>query len=49
MVAHSGFRAATIIGQAKQYTNFAFMYELTRIGVDGSDTITTFAAKLNNP
>jgi peptidoglycan/xylan/chitin deacetylase (PgdA/CDA1 family) len=48
-VSHSGFHAATIVGQAKQYTNNANMFELTRIGVTNSDTLTTFANKLNNP
>lgn len=48
-LAHSGFHAATIVGQLKQYTTNANMYELTRIGVGSDDTLTTFANKLNNP
>ncbi len=49
LVAHSGFHAATVIGQAKQYTDYADMYELTRIGVYDSDSLSTFISKLNQP
>ena len=38
-----------VVGQAKQYTTNANMFELTRLGVDSQDTITIFANKLNNP
>jgi peptidoglycan/xylan/chitin deacetylase (PgdA/CDA1 family) len=48
-IAHSGFHAATIIGQAKQYTDFANMFELTRIGVADSDTLQQFINKLTAP
>ena len=48
-IAHSGFRNATTINTGKQYTNFATMFELSRIGVSSTDDITAFANKLNNP
>jgi peptidoglycan/xylan/chitin deacetylase (PgdA/CDA1 family) len=49
-LAKSGFRAAVVIGQAKQHTDDARdMYQLTRIGVSDSDTVATFASKLNAP
>jgi hypothetical protein len=48
LIAHSGFYAATIIGQAKQCTSYASMYELTRLGVSGTDTVAQFATKLNS-
>ncbi|MCC6177065.1 MAG: polysaccharide deacetylase family protein [Chloroflexi bacterium] len=49
-LAKSGFRAAVVIGQQKQHTDDARdMYQLTRIGIADSDTVTTFANKLNAP
>ena len=49
-IAKSGFHAAVVIGQVKQHTDDARdMYQLTRIGVSDSDTVTTFAGKLNAP
>ena len=48
IIAHSGFHAATLLSQVKQCTSNANMYELSRIGVDGADTITTFANKINS-
>ena len=47
--AHSGFHAATIIGQAKQYTTNADLFELTRIGVADTDTLSDFVTKLTAP
>jgi peptidoglycan/xylan/chitin deacetylase (PgdA/CDA1 family) len=49
LLAHSGFKSATIIGQVKQYTNYADMFELTRIGISDADDPTSFANKLNQP
>jgi len=48
-VAHSGFHAATIIGQAKQYTTNADLFELTRIGIADTDTLPDFVSKLTGP
>jgi peptidoglycan/xylan/chitin deacetylase (PgdA/CDA1 family) len=48
-VAHSGFHAATIIGQAKQYTTNADLFELTRIGIADTDTLPDFVTKLTGP
>jgi len=49
MVAHSGFQAAVVINQLKQYTSYADMYELNRIGIADSDTVQTFSNKLTAP
>jgi peptidoglycan/xylan/chitin deacetylase (PgdA/CDA1 family) len=48
-VAHSGFHAATIIGQAKQHTTNADLFELTRLGIADTDTLSDFIAKLTGP
>ena len=49
MVAHSGFQAAVVINQLKQYTSYAYMYELNRIGIADNDTVQTFSNKLTAP
>ncbi len=49
LVAHSGFKAATIIGQTKQYTSYADLYEVTRIGISDGDNLNTFISKINQP
>ncbi len=49
LVAHSGFHTAVIIGQAKQYTDYVNMYELTRIGISDGDNLSTFISKLTQP
>ena len=49
MLAHSGFHDGVIIGQVKQYTNNIDFFQLTRIGVTDSDTVSTFASKLTQP
>lgn len=49
LLAHSGFHAATIIGQTKQYTNYADMYRLTRIGIADSDNLASFITKITQP
>ncbi|HUS16124.1 MAG TPA: polysaccharide deacetylase family protein [Chloroflexia bacterium] len=49
LVAHSGFQAAVVINQVKQYTSFADLYELSRIGISDSDTLPTFISKLAAP
>jgi len=49
LVAHSGFHSAVIIGQAKQYTDYINMYELTRIGISQGDSLSTFISKLTQP
>ena len=48
-VAHSGFHAAVIIGQAKQYTTNINMFELSRLGIADSDTLQNFITKLTAP
>ncbi len=49
LIAHSGFHSATIIGQTKQYTSYADLYELTRIGIADGDNLTTFINKITQP
>lgn len=50
MLSHSGYHAATVIGQAKQYTTgVRDTFNMTRIGISDSDTVTTFANKINAP
>jgi peptidoglycan/xylan/chitin deacetylase (PgdA/CDA1 family) len=48
-ISHSGFHSAVIIGQVKQYTNFANMFELTRIGISDGDTLQQFINKITAP
>jgi peptidoglycan/xylan/chitin deacetylase (PgdA/CDA1 family) len=50
LIAHSGFRNATTAGPfGKQYTTNADMFELSRIGIADSDSLTTFINKITAP
>lgn len=49
LLAHSGFRSGVVIGQAKQHTDYADMYQMTRIGIADSDTLPTFITKITQP
>ena len=48
-IAHSGFHAAVIIGQANAIHDYINMFELTRIGIADSDTLQNFITKITAP
>jgi peptidoglycan/xylan/chitin deacetylase (PgdA/CDA1 family) len=49
LVAHSGFRSAVTTVLGKQYTDNANMYELSRIHIRSTDTLSDFISKLTAP